>query len=126
MRSCGDVVRRSWARTVRLGAADTHVESTDSPYPHLRRLCCLPVACCRRVLSRLVMLGCALSGALCAVWRRRMTPAEFDMSSAVVFGSTMAEKEHLSIVICGHVDSGKSTTTGRLLFELGGIPEREL
>ncbi|KAL6769602.1 EEF1A1 [Auxenochlorella protothecoides x Auxenochlorella symbiontica] len=39
----------------------------------------------------------------------------------------MAEgKTHLSIVICGHVDSGKSTTTGRLLFELGGIPEREL
>lgn len=36
------------------------------------------------------------------------------------------DKEHLSIVICGHVDSGKSTTTGRLLFELGGIPEREL
>merc|ERR1711939_457424 len=35
-------------------------------------------------------------------------------------------KEHLSIVICGHVDSGKSTTTGRLLFELGGIPEREI
>jgi len=35
-------------------------------------------------------------------------------------------KEHLSIVICGHVDSGKSTTTGHLLFELGGIPEREL
>jgi len=36
-----------------------------------------------------------------------------------------SEKAHLSIVICGHVDSGKSTTTGRLLFELGGIPERE-
>jgi len=36
------------------------------------------------------------------------------------------DKEHLSIVICGHVDSGKSTTTGRLIFELGGIPEREL
>lgn len=35
-------------------------------------------------------------------------------------------KQHLSLVICGHVDSGKSTTTGRLLFELGGIPEREL
>ncbi|EEQ99835.1 Elongation factor 1-alpha, putative [Perkinsus marinus ATCC 50983] len=35
-------------------------------------------------------------------------------------------KVHMSIVICGHVDSGKSTTTGRLLFELGGIPEREL
>merc|ERR1712196_690266 len=36
------------------------------------------------------------------------------------------EKDHLSLVICGHVDSGKSTTTGRLIFELGGIPEREL
>jgi len=35
-------------------------------------------------------------------------------------------KPHMSIVICGHVDSGKSTTTGRLLFELGGIPEREM
>jgi len=32
----------------------------------------------------------------------------------------------MSIVICGHVDSGKSTTTGRLIFELGGIPERDM
>jgi len=38
----------------------------------------------------------------------------------------MAEKTHMSVVICGHVDSGKSTTTGRLLFELGGVPEREM
>merc|ERR1711865_622022 len=37
-----------------------------------------------------------------------------------------ADKTHMSVVICGHVDSGKSTTTGRLLFELGGIPEREM
>merc|ERR1711959_442684 len=36
------------------------------------------------------------------------------------------EKAHMSVVICGHVDSGKSTTTGRLLFELGGVPEREM
>jgi len=36
------------------------------------------------------------------------------------------EKKHLSVVIVGHIDSGKSTTTGRLLFELGGIPEREM
>merc|ERR1711998_430092 len=34
--------------------------------------------------------------------------------------------KHMSVVICGHVDSGKSTTTGRLLFELGGVPEREM
>jgi elongation factor 1-alpha len=33
---------------------------------------------------------------------------------------------HLSIVICGHVDAGKSTTTGRLIFELGGISERDM
>jgi elongation factor 1-alpha len=38
----------------------------------------------------------------------------------------MAEKKHLSLVICGHVDAGKSTTTGRLIFELGGIEEREM
>merc|ERR1711943_54353 len=38
----------------------------------------------------------------------------------------MAEKKHMSVVICGHVDSGKSTTTGRLLFELGGIEERTM
>lgn len=35
-------------------------------------------------------------------------------------------KDHLSIVVSGHVDSGKSTTTGRLIFELGGITEREM
>ena len=29
-----------------------------------------------------------------------------------------SEKEHLSIVICGHVDSGKSTSRGCLIFEL--------
>jgi len=35
-------------------------------------------------------------------------------------------KQHVSIVICGHVDAGKSTTTGRLIFELGGIDERTM
>jgi elongation factor 1-alpha len=41
----------------------------------------------------------------------------------------MAEEKgstHVSIVICGHVDAGKSTTTGRLIFELGGIAPREM
>ena len=36
------------------------------------------------------------------------------------------EKQHVSIVVCGHVDSGKSTTTGHLIFELGGINERDM
>lgn len=35
-------------------------------------------------------------------------------------------KQHVSIVVCGHVDAGKSTTTGHLIFDLGGIPEREM
>ena len=35
-------------------------------------------------------------------------------------------KEHVSIVVSGHVDSGKSTTTGHLIFALGGINEREM
>merc|ERR1712169_137525 len=34
--------------------------------------------------------------------------------------------EHVSIAICGHGDSGKSTTTGRLIFDLGGVSEREM
>ena len=39
----------------------------------------------------------------------------------------MAEgKEHLGLVIVGHVDAGKSTTTGHLLFELGGMSDRDL
>jgi len=36
------------------------------------------------------------------------------------------EKVHINLVVIGHVDAGKSTTTGRLIFELGGIPEREM
>ena len=40
--------------------------------------------------------------------------------------SDTTTKPHIGIVICGHVDAGKSTTTGHLLFELGGIGEREM
>lgn len=39
---------------------------------------------------------------------------------------TTPKKEHLSIVVSGHVDAGKSTTTGHLIFKLGGISEREM
>ena len=35
-------------------------------------------------------------------------------------------KQHVSIVLCGHVDAGKSTTTGHLIFSLGGINDREM
>ncbi len=35
-------------------------------------------------------------------------------------------KPHVSVCVSGHVDQGKSTLVGRLVYELGGIPEREL
>ncbi|KAK4537491.1 hypothetical protein CDCA_CDCA12G3516 [Cyanidium caldarium] len=36
------------------------------------------------------------------------------------------EKQHVSVVVIGHVDSGKSTTTGHLIFKCGGIDKRTL
>jgi len=39
---------------------------------------------------------------------------------------TEKKKKHLGIVVVGHVDAGKSTTTGHLMFKLGGIDERAL
>jgi elongation factor 1-alpha len=36
------------------------------------------------------------------------------------------KKSHISLVVCGHVDAGKSTTTGHLIFKLGGISERDM
>jgi len=34
------------------------------------------------------------------------------------------EKKHINLVVIGHVDSGKSTTTGHLIYKLGGINPR--
>jgi len=36
------------------------------------------------------------------------------------------EKVHINIVVIGHVDSGKSTTTGHLIYKLGGIDKRTI
>lgn len=36
------------------------------------------------------------------------------------------EKQHVSIVVIGHVDSGKSTTTGHLIYKCGGIDKRAI
>merc|ERR1712002_702356 len=36
------------------------------------------------------------------------------------------EKIHISIVVVGHVDSGKSTTTGHLIYKCGGIDKRAI
>jgi len=36
------------------------------------------------------------------------------------------EKQHVNLVVIGHVDSGKSTTTGHLIYKCGGIDKRTI
>ena len=36
------------------------------------------------------------------------------------------KKKHVNLVVIGHVDSGKSTTTGHLIYKCGGIDKRTL
>lgn len=36
------------------------------------------------------------------------------------------ERSHLNVVVIGHVDSGKSTTTGHLIYKCGGIDQRTI
>ncbi|XP_041664619.1 elongation factor 1-alpha-like [Cheilinus undulatus] len=36
------------------------------------------------------------------------------------------EKTHINIVVIGHVDSGKSTSTGHLIYKCGGIDKRTI
>jgi len=36
------------------------------------------------------------------------------------------EKVHINIVVIGHVDSGKSTSTGHLIYKCGGIYKRTI
>jgi elongation factor 1-alpha len=36
------------------------------------------------------------------------------------------EKDHVNLVVIGHVDAGKSTTTGHLIYKCGGIDKRTI
>jgi elongation factor 1-alpha len=38
----------------------------------------------------------------------------------------MANKEHMNLIFIGHVDHGKSTTVGRILYETGALTEQQL
>ena len=38
----------------------------------------------------------------------------------------MKEKTHINLVVIGHVDAGKSTTTGHLIYKCGGIDKRTI
>merc|ERR1711934_583211 len=48
-------------------------------------------------------------------------------SSTERISNTMGkEKTHVNIVVIGHVDAGKSTTTGHLIYKCGGIDKRTI
>jgi elongation factor 1-alpha len=36
------------------------------------------------------------------------------------------EKTHINIVVIGHVDAGKTTTTGHLIYKCGGLDKRTI
>ena len=36
------------------------------------------------------------------------------------------EKDRINLVVIGHVDSGKSTSTGHLIYKCGGIDKRAI
>merc|ERR1712226_1703146 len=42
------------------------------------------------------------------------------------FSSMGKEKKHVNLVVIGHVDAGKSTTTGHLIYKCGGIDKRTI
>ena len=35
-------------------------------------------------------------------------------------------KEHLSVVVIGHADAGKSTTCGHLIYKCGGVDQKTI
>ena len=50
-------------------------------------------------------------------------PSQTHATSDSVFGQKPKEKAHINTVIIVHDDSGKSTTTGHLIYKCGGIVE---
>merc|ERR1712151_24418 len=42
------------------------------------------------------------------------------------FNTMSKEKDRINLVVIGHVDSGKSTTTGHLIYKCGGIDQRTI
>merc|ERR1711973_415527 len=54
---------------------------------------------------------------------RQQTQTNYEMGPKE--GSTKKEdKFHINIVVIGHVDSGKSTSTGHMIYKCGGIDKR--
>ena len=36
------------------------------------------------------------------------------------------DKAHISLVVIGHADAGKSTTTGHLIYKCGGVDQKTI
>lgn len=49
-----------------------------------------------------------------------------NLENLFLTASTQQEKGHVNVVVIGHVDSGKSTTTGHLIYKCGGIDKRTI
>merc|ERR1712078_737563 len=48
----------------------------------------------------------------------------YQQSNTAIMGKD--DKTHINVVVIGHVDSGKSTTTGHLIHQCGGIDKRTI
>ncbi len=60
---------------------------------------------------------------VCDGCRQKKAPSHPFLLSFAIMGK---EKIHINIVVIGHVDSGKSTTTGHLIYKCGGIDKRTI
>ncbi|UYV61572.1 EEF1A1 [Cordylochernes scorpioides] len=58
--------------------------------------------------------------------RRIRTPVRFRDKVECYPAIMGKEKSHINIVVIGHVDSGKSTSTGHLIYKCGGIDKRTI
>ena len=54
----------------------------------------------------------------------RVLPRNFSSHLSLLLVTMGKEKQHVNLVVIGHVDSGKSTTTGHLIYKCGGIDKR--
>ena len=71
-----------------------------------------------------------LSQCLCAVLHTLLSTLTslclLSLSSLCSLFAMGKEKTHINLVVIGHVDAGKSTTTGHLIYKLGGIDKRTI
>ncbi|KAG7247308.1 hypothetical protein CRUP_034434, partial [Coryphaenoides rupestris] len=82
-------------------------------------------------VSRVFPLNSRLAGARTLRNRRPSARQADDLRTSGLTRSQRSEvmgkeKQHINIVVIGHVDSGKSTTTGHLIYKCGGIDKRTI